>query len=81
MRSITYLAFRAEIRANRPLVSFIPGHSRTVAGFFGLELWGITFRGLVVYDPWPPTTGVVTTWENFDTQTYRVTFTAHPTLV
>ncbi len=73
--------FRDEIRANRPLVSFIPGHSRTVAGYLRFAFWGISFRGLVVYDPWPPTTGVITTWENFDTQTYRRTFTSHLTLV
>jgi hypothetical protein len=25
--------YRNEIRANRPLISFVPGHSRTVAGY------------------------------------------------
>jgi len=73
--------FRDEIRANRPLISFKPGHSRTVAGYVHVRLlpW-LTFRGLLVYDPWPPTTGVITRWENFDTMTYRRTFTAQLTL-
>jgi hypothetical protein len=68
-----------EIDHNRPLVSFIPGHSRAVAGYMrtltaagGLQ----PFRGLLVYDPAPPTTGVITRWENYDVQTYRVTFNA-----
>ena len=42
--------FRAEIRANRPLVSFIPGHSRTVAGYTRTVLsWYSPQRGLVEY--------------------------------
>lgn len=82
----TWAEFVSEIRANRPLVSFIPGHSRTVAGYtYGLSVLGGMFRGLLVYDPWPPspsvppvptTGGVITRWENFDTHTYRRTFTA-----
>jgi hypothetical protein len=81
--SPSWSQFRAEIRANRPLISFIPGHSRTVAGYtrFGLSGIGLTpFRGLLVYDPWPPNVGVVTRWENFDGQTYRRTFAAAPEL-
>lgn len=79
-----FSAYVAEIRANRPLISFIPGHSRTVAGytqsiFVILGLSG--FRGLLVYDPWPPNVGVITRWENFDTQTYRRAFTAHVTTI
>jgi hypothetical protein len=76
--------FRDEIRANRPLISFIPSHSRTVAGYFTyrISLTGLTpFRGLLVYDPWPPTTGVITRWENWDTQTYQYGYSAHVTLV
>jgi len=73
--------FRDEIRANRPLISFIPGHSRTVAGYTRQRVGWYVFRGLLVYDPWPPTTGVITRWENFNTHTYRRTFTAHVTLV
>jgi hypothetical protein len=66
-----------EINANRPMISFIPGHSRSVAGYTQ-SLWSIAggFTGLLVYDPWPPTTGVITRWENFNTQTYRRAFTA-----
>jgi Peptidase_C39 like family len=80
--SPSWSEFRTEIRANRPLISFIPGHSRTVAGYTRAGLpWLSPFRGLLVYDPWPPTTGVITRWENFDTQTYRVTFNARLTLV
>lgn len=77
--------FRSEILANRPLISFIPGHSRTVAGYTESGLINLIeglapFRGLLVYDPWPPNTGVITRYENFDTQTYSDTFTAHVTL-
>jgi hypothetical protein len=80
--SPSWTEFRNEIRANRPLISFIPGHSRTVAGYTRSGLpWLSPFRGLLVYDPWPPNAGVVTRWENFDTQSYRVTFNAHLTLV
>ncbi len=76
--------FRTEIRANRPLISFVPSHSRTVAGYTRVGLTGLglsPFRGLLVYDPWPPNAGVITRWENFDATTYRRTFTAHVTLV
>jgi hypothetical protein len=82
--SPTWSEFRSEIRANRPLISFIPGHSRTVAGYTRSLILSLAipqFRGLLVYDPWPPTSGVITRWENFDTQTYRDTFTAHLTLM
>lgn len=73
--------FRNEIKANRPIISFVPGHSRTVAGYTSTKLFGwYVFRGLLVYDPWPPATGVITRWENFDIQTYRRTFTAQLTL-
>jgi hypothetical protein len=77
--------FRSEILANRPLISFIPGHSRTVAGYTESGLINVIvglapFRGLLVYDPWPPNAGVITRYENFDAQTYRDTFTAHVTL-
>lgn len=77
--SPTFAEYVAEIDANRPLISFIPGHSRTVAGYFRsfMSLPGQSaFRGLLVYDPWPPDTGVITRWENYDVTTYRRTFTA-----
>lgn len=82
----TWNQFLTEIRANRPMVSFVPGHSRTVAGFTsGPGVLGNRFRGLLVYDPWPPspstpvtpmTGGVITRWENFDTTTYTHMYTA-----
>jgi hypothetical protein len=77
----TWNEFRDEIKANRPLISFIPGHSRTVAGYLNFKFMTFSFRGLLVYDPWPPNQGVITRYENYNTQTYRVTFTAHVTLV
>ncbi len=80
--SPNWAEFRNEIRANRPLVSFIPGHSRTVAGYASIRLFAwYRYSGLLVYDPWPPTTGVITRWENFDAMTYRRTFAAAVTLV
>ncbi len=76
--------FVSELDHNRPMISFIPGHSRTVAGyteslFFLLGVGG--FRGLLVYDPWPPNVGVITRWENFDTQTYLFAYSAHVTTI
>ena len=75
---VDFNRFRSEIRANRPLISFIPGHSRTVAGYYTIRLlpWITLFRGLLVFDPWPPNVGVITRWENFDASVYRHTFTA-----
>jgi hypothetical protein len=74
--------FRDEVRANRPLISFVPGHSRCVAGYTSTRIFSwYLFRGLLVYDPWPPTTGVITQWENFDATTYRRTFTAQVSLI
>lgn len=78
--SPSWSTFRNEIRANRPLISFIPGHSRTIAGYTRsrISLPGrLPFRGLLVYDPWPPNAGVITRWENFDTSTYQFAYTAH----
>jgi hypothetical protein len=79
-----WTTFRDEIRANRPLISFIPGHSRTVAGYtrnlLGLPFF-TPFRGLLVYDPWPPNVGVITRWENFDTQIYQYAYSSRVTLV
>jgi hypothetical protein len=82
----TWSIFEAEIQGNRPLISFIPGHSRTVAGYTQSLLWLpglLPYKGLLVYDPWPPTDcahpcagGVITRWENFATQIYRYAFTA-----
>lgn len=81
-----WTVFRNEIRANRPLISFVPGHSRTVTGYTQtmLHLPGkLPFKGLLVYDPWPATDcdhpdagGVITRWENFATQTYQFAYSA-----
>jgi hypothetical protein len=76
--------FRDEIRGNRPLISFIPGHSRTVAGYHSclLHLPGqLPFKGLLVYDPWPPNVGTIHRYENFNTNTYQYAYHAHLTLV
>jgi len=76
--------FRDEIDANRPLISFIPGHSRAVAGYIQYrfaKLGQLPFRGLLVYDPWPPSTGVITRWENWDTQIYQYGYRAHVKIV
>jgi len=46
--------FRHEIRANRPLISFVPRHSRTVTGYTQtlINLPGkLPFKVLLVYDP------------------------------
>jgi len=76
--------FVSELDQNRPMISFIPGHSRTVAGYiesllYALGLGGL--RGLLVYDPWPPNAGVITRWENFDTQVYQYAYSAHVTTI
>ena len=72
--------FANEIRANRPLISFIPGHSRTVAGYsYVNRLFGGKFRGLLVYDPWPVNIGAIHRWENFAVNTYSHMFNAQVT--
>jgi hypothetical protein len=71
--------FASELNANRPVISFIPGHSRTIAGYTQtrISLMGtLPFSGLLVYDPWPPNAGVITRWENFATQTYLYAYSA-----
>lgn len=82
----SWSVFRNEIRANRPLISFVPGHSRTVAGYTRSMIhlpYRLPFKGLLVYDPWPATDcdhpedgGVITKWENFATQTYQFAYSA-----
>lgn len=79
-----FSVFSSEIRANRPLISFVPGHSRTVAGYYSslVRLPGqLPFKGLLVYDPWPPNAGTIHRWENFRTTTYQYAYHAHLTLV
>ena len=79
-----FATFRTEIKANRPLISFVPGHSRTVAGYTETLIPILstgTSQGLLVYDPWPPNAGVITKWENFATQTYQYAYTARVTKI
>jgi hypothetical protein len=75
---VVFDLFIGQIEAARPVISFIPGHSRTVAGFTETfsELPALRFQGLLVYDPWPPGAGLITRWENFNAMTYRKSFTA-----
>jgi hypothetical protein len=80
----TFAHYTSELQQNRPMISFIPGHSRAVAGYTSslIALVGYApFHGLLVYDPWPPNAGVITRWENYDTQTYRYSFSAHVTTI
>jgi hypothetical protein len=80
----TFAEHRSEIRANRPVISFVPGHCRVVAGYTrtsSLLLIGASFAALQVNDPWPPRAGVVTRWENVDTIVCRSTVTAKVTLI
>ncbi len=75
----TWEDFRDEIVANRPVISFVLGHARTIAGYTDTGPVSANlgpFRGLLVYDPWPPNVGVVTRWENVDVQIYTVAFIA-----
>jgi hypothetical protein len=75
----SWTIFRNEIRANRPLISFVPGHSRTVAGYTQSLISIVNqlpFRGLLVYDPWPPNAGVITRWENFATHIYQYAYSS-----
>jgi len=84
LTSPKFYDFASEMDQNRPMISFIPGHSRTVAGYteslFVLLGFG-GFRGLLVYDPWPPNAGVITRWENFDTHIYQYAYTAQVTTI
>lgn len=89
--SPTWSIYHDEIVANRPLISFIWGHSRTVAGFTRSLIYlpgHLPFSGLLVYDPWPPgpaapgqcsspdNGGTITQWENFHTQNYMYAFSS-----
>ena len=68
---------QAEINANRPLKSGIPGHARACAGWKrqNLYLWGHKpQRWLKIYDPWPwnpdPCKGGRVYWENWTAVTH-----------
>ncbi len=71
--SADWLEAKAEIDANRPLKSGIPGHARAVAGWKqqNFSLIGSTpKRWLQVYDPWPWNAdicaGGAVYWEDWD---------------
>ncbi|MCE6999894.1 hypothetical protein LZG04_34530 [Saccharothrix sp. S26] len=61
----TFTEYLAEVREERPSISFVPGHARVVTGctrMSSLRLMGAGFAGLLVQDP---AEGVVR-WENYD---------------
>jgi hypothetical protein len=64
---------KAEIDANRPLKSGIPGHARACAGWKRQNFWlvgGAPKRWLLIYDPWPWNedlcAGGKIVWEDWD---------------
>ena len=67
---------KAEIDANRPLKSGIPGHARAAAGW--MKTWSWTAFGydlsLKIYDPWPWNAdicaGGAVVWEDWDAVTH-----------
>jgi hypothetical protein len=67
---------RAEINANRPLKSGIPGHARACAGWMRTWSWSSwTFdRYLKIYDPWPWNADICAggdiEWEDWDAVTH-----------
>jgi hypothetical protein len=75
--------FAGEIGANRPLISFIRGHSRMIAGYTRTTsaVPSLSFEGLLVYDPSPPNRGVITQWENYAVASYIETYSAQLALV
>jgi hypothetical protein len=76
----TWDRFKAEILANRPAISFIHGHSRTVAGYTDQGVPGLVFKGLVVYDPYGPSGVGAITLEDIAFPIYTFAFTAQPQL-
>ncbi len=75
--SANWVEAQAEINANRPLKSGIPGHARACAGWkrqnFHL-IWQPLQRWLKIYDPWPwnpdPCKGGRVYWENWNAVTH-----------
>jgi Peptidase_C39 like family len=67
---------KAEIDANRPLKSGIPGHARAAAGW--MKTWSWTSFGydlsLKIYDPWPWNANIcaggAVVWEDWDAVTH-----------
>ena len=76
-KDLIWADVRDEIVANRPVISFIPGHARTIAGYLDAEaaasLLGTPSRHLLVYDP---ASGGANRWENVATHVYRFAFKA-----
>jgi hypothetical protein len=75
----TWADFRDEIVANHPVISFVPGHARTIAGYAVImpTASGLSpSRHLVVYDPSPPEMGGGIYSEDENVQTYTFAFTA-----
>jgi hypothetical protein len=72
----TWAEAKAEIDANRPLKSGIPGHARAAAGWmrtWSWSSWGFD-RSLKVYDPWPWNADICAggdiEWEDWDAVTH-----------
>lgn len=68
---------KAEIDANRPLKSGIPGHARACAGWMRQNIFFIgqpPKRWLRIYDPWPWNADICSggkiVWEDWDTVTH-----------
>src|SRR6185437_15234855 len=68
---------KAEIDANRPLKSGIPGHARACTGWKSQNVFLVTQprrRWLQIYDPWPwnedPCQGGAIVWEDWDAVTH-----------
>ncbi len=75
--SPTWAKGKAEIDANRPLKSGVPGHARACSGWMRMNVFwrpGMTRRWLRIYDPWPWNedicSGGAVYWENWEAQTY-----------
>jgi len=68
---------RAEINANRPVKSGVPGHARACAGWKRQNIWLIgqpPKRWLRIYDPWPWNADICSGgqiyWEDWETKTH-----------
>lgn len=73
----TWAKGKAEIDANRPLKSGVPGHARACSGWMRMNVFwlpGMTQRWLRIYDPWPWNAdicaGGAVYWENWEAQTH-----------
>lgn len=75
--SANWTEAKAEIDANRPLKSGIPGHARACAGWMRQNIFLIgqpPKRWLRIYDPWPWNADICSggkiVWEDWDTVTH-----------